>query len=129
MFDWRLPREDGDLAYAAEYNPQEFELGDIVHLCAAVAGMNDELDWYWVALLQDGSYRLIWGGCDYTGWDCQSWLESQSAATALEAAKLAPEEEDYSHREIRKQLTIQIMGKQPYGLYVEDAELEVLIGD
>lgn len=36
-------------------------------------GENDGADWVALYLLPDGRYVITSAGCDYSGWDCQSW--------------------------------------------------------
>lgn len=110
-----------DFKYALEENPQEFGLGDVMGILAEIPGENDELYWYWILKLNDGRYVYADGWCDYTGWDCQSGLECQFAKTALKAASLAPEREEYSKRYIREQLIAQLKGKQPYAMYIAES--------
>ena len=38
-------------------------------------GSNEESNWIWTVTLDNGERFVVEGGCDYTGWDCQSWLE------------------------------------------------------
>lgn len=38
-------------------------------------GERDEGSWIWQIQFDDGSIWQAEGHCDYTGWDCQSWLE------------------------------------------------------
>lgn len=45
---------------------------DVVEIIAMVDGANDEEDWVGVFRLKDGRFCLAYGGCDYTGWDCQA---------------------------------------------------------
>lgn len=37
-------------------------------------GANESADWVWRISFTDGTTWLAEGGCDYTGWDCQSDL-------------------------------------------------------
>src|SRR5512139_4101503 len=68
---------DYDLAGCLEYNSQDnFDLDDIKKVLAVVEGANDESDWHWILELDSGEYYYLRGGCDYTGWDCQSWASS-----------------------------------------------------
>lgn len=79
---------DYDLGACLEYNPQDgFGLDDIKQVLAVYEGENEERDWRWVLELNDGRFVYLQGGCDYTGWDCQSWASHRVCATALEAAK------------------------------------------
>lgn len=78
---------DYDLAACLEYNPQgAFVVEDIQKVLAVYEGKNDEEDWRWVLRLKDGRYVFLQGGCDYTGWDCQSWATHGFAETPEEAA-------------------------------------------
>lgn len=113
-----MRKPDYDLEEALTYNPQEgFGINDIVDTLAEVAGENDGADYYWVVKLKDGRFVLIQGDCDYTGWDCQSSATSKFATTALKAAKLAPEKEEYYDRgNIRNILIKQLKGELHYGV-------------
>ena len=42
-------------------------------------GEHDGNNWIWRVTLGDGSTWIAEGGCDYTGWDCQSHLDWESA--------------------------------------------------
>lgn len=50
------------------------ELG-IVDFNMIQEGMNEEANWVWHVTLTDGSIWVAEGGCDYTGWDCQSNMD------------------------------------------------------
>lgn len=87
---------DYDLDACLEYNPQDFTIFDIEKVLAIYEGEHDEEDWRWVikvnkecAAKNGGRFVFLQGGCDYTGWDCQSWASSQFTKTAKAAAKLA----------------------------------------
>jgi len=67
---------DYDLFSRLEYNPQKFTVDDIVRVLAVVEGENDGANWHWVILLTNKRVVYLTGGCDYTGWDCQSWASS-----------------------------------------------------
>lgn len=78
---------DYDLSACLEYNPQPGVHEDnIVRVLAVWEGENDEDDWRWVVDLDNGKFAFIQGGCDYTGWDCQSWATSVLTSTPEEAA-------------------------------------------
>lgn len=82
---------DYDLVACLEYNPQRFGPQDIQQVLAVIEGENDGANWHWVLQLKpesavDGKwFAYLTGGCDYTGWDCQSsassdfWLDPISA--------------------------------------------------
>lgn len=81
---------DYDLHACLEYNGQpEFGVDDIQQVLAVWNGANDEADWRWVVKLGRRKYAFIQGGCDYTGWDCQSWATSAITTTPLKAARFA----------------------------------------
>lgn len=81
---------DYDLDACLRYNPQDGITPDTIAAVLAVwEGENDGDDWRWVIRLNDGRFAFIQGGCDYTGWDCQSWATSVVADTAERAATFA----------------------------------------
>jgi hypothetical protein len=74
---------DYDLVACLEYNPQDFKVEDIEKVLAVIEGEYDGADWHWLLQVKRGrpdrpyfeTYYLT-GGCDYTGWDCQSGATS-----------------------------------------------------
>lgn len=81
---------DYDLRACLEYNPQEgFTVEDIRQVLAVWEGENDGDDWRWVLRLMNGLNVCLIGGCDYTGWDCQSSASSSFHSTAIGAADAA----------------------------------------
>ena len=87
---------DYDLIACLEYNPQPFTVEEIDKVLAVFEGEHDGDDWRWVIKLnKEGKkshgvgFVFLQGGCDYTGWDCQSWAKSEFAKTALLACKVA----------------------------------------
>ena len=81
---------DYDLEGCLQYNPQEGITPETIAAVVAVwEGENDGDDWRWVLAMNDGRFAFVQGGCDYTGWDCQSWATSVFAATVDDAAKYA----------------------------------------
>jgi hypothetical protein len=113
-----------DLWSAIRYNGTDgYEAEKIVDILAEVCGQNDELLWWWVVTLENEpghyTFALLEGWCDYTGWDCQSYLKTHGIfETPQEAARAAPLLEDSSERAIRKNLLAQLEGRQPFALYV-----------
>lgn len=80
-YDWgdtlgdKFPGQDArSFAYATTYN----DLGPIPNAGAITSlvmeqqGENDGPVWIWRVSFADGSTWIVEGGCDYTGWDCQS---------------------------------------------------------
>lgn len=82
-----------DLAAAVNYNMCEVTLSDLAGASVALTleGENDGADWHWLVELADGRWAYINGGCDYTGWDCQSSCDAHIADSRAEAMKLCPE--------------------------------------
>lgn len=66
----------GELDYAVEFNPSARPSAPIVDILATIEGENDGANWHWLVLLESGVVAYITGGCDYTGWDCQSNCET-----------------------------------------------------
>lgn len=83
---------DSDLQGAFMYNSAR-PSSPIVEILATVDGCNDYADWHWLAMLESGRFAYITGGCDYTGWDCQSNLDVHEADTLAECVRLVPEVE------------------------------------
>ena len=97
-----------DLQAAIEYNPQnDFNFLDIVRVIAVWEGENDGDSWRWIVALKSGRFAYLIGGCDYTGWDCQSWLSSVVADNA-EAATSIGFEIDNDPPPVRKSISRQI---------------------
>lgn len=68
---------DYDLYACLEFNAQDgFTVDDIRQVLAVWEGENDGDDWRWIFILNDGRFVFLQGGCDYTGWDCQSSASS-----------------------------------------------------
>lgn len=110
-----------DLWYAIKNNPSKLiKPEDITDILAEVPGANDELNWYWVVSLKNGHAGLIYGGCDYTGWDCRSFLKYGIFEDPWEAAEWAPDREEYSDRRIYQVLCGQLRGDIPFALYEEN---------
>lgn len=85
---------DYNLADCLRYNPQRgISEDNIQEVLAVWEGENDGDDWRWVVALSTGKFAFIQGGCDYTGWDCQSWATSKIVDTPEEAANLASGED------------------------------------
>lgn len=63
---------DYDLTGAIEYNPDDAYQGAITNIFDYILGENGASDWHWLVSLDTGKFAYITGGCDYTGWGCQS---------------------------------------------------------
>ena len=78
-----------DLRSACEYN--NIDSSDLVDVLLEITGENDEADWHWIVTTTSG-FAYISGGCDYTGWDCQSGAERFDAATQEAALALCSQD-------------------------------------
>lgn len=116
--------ETDDIKYAFECNGLKNELDNIDMIVAEVCGENDGNDWYWILQMKDGTFANASGGCDYTGWDCQSYAYiNKGFKTAEEAIDELSLKESYDTRpqdQIKKVLHAQIQGKVPFALYDEN---------
>ena len=76
MTNFTFPKEnDYDLRAAIEYNTVPFSYDDIEGVELLEQGERDSgNNWTWKLKLKDGTIGALTGGCDYTGWDCRSWL-------------------------------------------------------
>jgi len=81
---------DEDLSAALEHNAVELD-GTVTRILSTIEGANDGADWHWLVELSSGKFAYITGGCDYTGWDCQSNCEGFEADTVRDALRLVPE--------------------------------------
>lgn len=82
LLDWLEryePLVGADLIHAYWEHGSEgtwgFDLGQVKRLVALFEGENDGPNWRWLLELNDGRYASLLGGCDYTGWDCQSAVQ------------------------------------------------------
>lgn len=79
----RFPEEGiYDLSSAIQYNAS-WPDGELLDIKLIHEGERDESDWVWAVTVRIDEYRkrvmIGTGGCDYTGWDCQSnftWVSS-----------------------------------------------------
>ena len=122
MVEWNEKDERGvdwDLEACLENNPQEgFTVDDIKKVLAVFEGENDDKDWRWVLELNSGKFVFLQGGCDYTGWDCQSSADHAFADTSELAAAHALDEKfvdsDWTNSHNEAHLTLQaqlLLGK------------------
>ncbi len=119
----RLPAQDSDFREALPLADAPFHADDVTQMHACVAGENEEYHWYWVVRvgMHDAArWYLVEGWCDYTGWDCRAGADVDGPhLSALMAANKAPVL-DSRDRPIIANLMNQIVGKQPYALYIEE---------
>lgn len=79
---------DYDLRAAIKYNNPGFDAEDIDFVHALHEGEKDGNNWVWILSLKDGRLCHASGGCDYTGWDCQSDLDITFAKTLEQCAEV-----------------------------------------
>lgn len=67
-------RIDYDLSACCEHNDVGggFRLEDVAYVLAALMGEREGPSYHWIVAMKDHTYAYITGGCDYTGWDCNS---------------------------------------------------------
>ena len=71
-----------------------FSRENVVHVVAMEEGDNEGPTWIGVFKLDNGRYAFIEGGCDYTGWDCQSYAEATVADTLDDLVRWALSDDD-----------------------------------
>ena len=73
----RFPNQEVDeLVLAFEYNTCQLSFDDLKaaeSIVCTYKGCNDGTDWKWTIVTGGQTWHIV-AGCDYTGWDCQSWL-------------------------------------------------------
>lgn len=110
--------DNDDIQYAFGNNGLSEKLKEIESIVAEVAGANDEDEWYWILKMKSGLFCWASGGCDYTGWDCQSHADISKEFSTAEEAIERLEIESYDKRpNIKLTLQKQITGEQPFALY------------
>lgn len=114
-------RIDSDLRSAIAHNSQDngFSLDDVAYVLGACFGENDGPNYYWLMSMKDHTYAVVSGGCDYTGWDCQSYADSEIFPTLKEALKSLPKVNEYDKRAIQKSIKLQLAGELAYGEVIE----------
>lgn len=107
-----------DLHYAFIYNDLSDKLKEVDVIVAEVCGENDGADWYWILQMKDGTFANARGGCDYTGWDCQSWANfSGNFKTPEEAIEKLELNEYEDRKNIKVCLQKQITEEIPFAIY------------
>lgn len=99
--DDRIADAHPDLHAAISSNAFEVS-ARILEIIAHIDGENDGPNWHWLALLENGRVAYITGGCDYTGWDCQSHLDVFEEETIENALRQVGEAE---REQLRSQLS------------------------
>lgn len=69
-------KDNRDLRGCLNYNNVGIIYEDIEEVLALIEGERDWTDWHWIVKMRSGGYAYITGGCDYTGWDCESHAEA-----------------------------------------------------
>jgi len=115
--------ESDDIKYAFECNSLSERLNDIDVIVAEVCGENDGVDWYWILQMKDGTFSWATGGCDYTGWDCQSSADIKDGfKTPQEAIEAVGVVAEYDKRDIKGTLLKQINEEIPFAIYPSNQE-------
>ncbi len=96
--------EDYDLEACVKHNINSFSLNDISHIIGCIEGENDGAAWHWIVLLKDNTFAYITGGCDYTGWDCQSGGSISFGKNIKEVLSSTPTTDNYN-RQVTEILT------------------------
>ena len=113
--------DDYDITACLEYNPQpDFKLEDIAEVLAVWEGENEGDNWRWIFKLTDGRCAFMKGGCDYTGWDCISWADSEVYLSDIQAVPTVGDEPDEVHKELVEQL---VFGKNKTWREGKDEEI------
>lgn len=77
---------DYNLEACLHYNPQPgIRVEGIEKVLAVFEGDHEGPAWHWILKLNDGQIAYLTGGCDYTGWDCQSDATSYLVETVDQA--------------------------------------------
>lgn len=117
-----IRKPDVDLESNFSYNYDiswPFVLAEIHSVKAAIFGENDGANWHWIVELCDGRFGYVEGGCDYTGWDCQSGGSAKVFDSLKEATDQVPEKEDgYNRGNLREHIQKQLDGVESYGVIV-----------
>lgn len=116
-----LPNEYGDdINSAFDNNGLAEKLSEIDVIVAEVCGENDGYDWYWILQMKDGTFANASGGCDYSGWGCQSSADFTGGfKTPEEAVEKLEFSEFESRKNIKNVLLKQISGEIPFAIYQE----------
>ena len=109
----------GDDLNSAFYNNDLSEtLKEVDVIVAEVCGENDGANWYWILQMKDGTFANAIGGCDYTGWDCQSSASfSGGFKTPEEAIEKLEIPEFGGRKNIKVCLQKQISEEIPFAIY------------
>ena len=70
----------------------------IVKVLAEIEGENDGASWHWIVEFNNGKYAYITGGCDYTGWDCQSHANIYYGDSLEEVLEHTPNYDNYNKK-------------------------------
>lgn len=100
---------DMDLISALQENPQDgFAIEDITQILAVIEGERDGPNWIWIVALSNGKFVYLEGGCDYTGWDCQSGLSSTILNDPTEGVALVERHKKDIELAIQTSLVLQL---------------------
>ena len=115
-----------DLDYAMREHPEARPSSDIVEVLAVIEGANDGPNWHWLLALEH-NFTYITGGCDYTGWGCQSGAEKFEAPTLTECLALVGEAErgDFE-RQLRADQNVRHLSDDDLQSLFERVEREIV---
>lgn len=84
-FDWeeafKYAEQPIQVPFTESVDLAGFKREDIEEIVALSEGTNDEENWIAVFKLTDGRVAFLDAGCDYTGWGCREWGESEVCGT------------------------------------------------
>lgn len=78
---------DYDFTAAVYYNDVDVDLDNVKQVLVVWQGENEGDEWRWIFVTHDSRYAFMSGGCDYTGWDCQSSCSVEYFPTIAEAVR------------------------------------------
>jgi hypothetical protein len=76
-----LDEMKADYDWKEAFGFASFDFDDVATIIKTEEGANDGDSWLAVGVLKDGTFFFLSAWCDYTGWDCQSGGQSESADT------------------------------------------------
>lgn len=80
-----------DLPYAMSEHGLDDLLSRTEKIVLELTGQNDGAEWHWIVTTTTG-FAYIVGGCDYTGWDCQSHCEAYEDESLTKILLQVPED-------------------------------------
>lgn len=78
------PGQPTAVRFGRKVSVAPFVRADVATILAIAEGEHDGPEWVVAGRLNDGRWFVARGGCDYTGWDCQSDASAEVAATKVD---------------------------------------------